>query len=287
MSTRLPVSVILPNYNYARYIESRIDGILNQTYPVSELIILDDASTDNSREIIQQKVHQLTISHPQVKVTILFNKTNSGNVFKQWQKGISTAKHDYIWICELDDECKPDFLATAMQGFQHDDQVILSYTNSQFIHTNNRHDIISELRNIKNYFREDRPHGAYIRDGREELAKVLAVYNTIPNVSAVVFRKSTKVDFQQVLAQAGRFHLAGDWYFYSELLLHGKIAYSPHKLNLHRIHSSSVTNQTDLQLRLQEISQIHTKIIKDLNLDQQAQIRLRTYEAKLAARWQK
>ena len=46
------VSAIVPNFNYARFLKDRIYSILNQTYPVYELIMLDDASTDNSVQII-------------------------------------------------------------------------------------------------------------------------------------------------------------------------------------------------------------------------------------------
>ena len=47
------VTVVTPNYNHARYLPERIDSILAQTFQDFELIILDNASTDNSREIIE------------------------------------------------------------------------------------------------------------------------------------------------------------------------------------------------------------------------------------------
>ena len=47
------VSVVVPNYNHALYLQQRLDSIINQEFQDFEVIILDDASTDNSREIIQ------------------------------------------------------------------------------------------------------------------------------------------------------------------------------------------------------------------------------------------
>src|SRR6202030_4301096 len=75
------VSVIVPNYNHAPYLRRRIESILQQTYQDFELILLDDSSTDHSREILQSYAEK-----PGVKIA--FNTMNSGSVFKQWNKGI-------------------------------------------------------------------------------------------------------------------------------------------------------------------------------------------------------
>ena len=52
LEARPTVSVVVPNYNHARYLQRRIDSILTQTYLDFELILLDDCSTDHSRDIL-------------------------------------------------------------------------------------------------------------------------------------------------------------------------------------------------------------------------------------------
>ena len=278
------VSVILPNYNYGRYFSRRVDSVLAQTYPIYELIILDDASTDNSREIMKQKLLELKNTHPSLKIKAKVNRENSGSVFRQWQKGIDLAEGDYIWICELDDDTKPDFLKTVMKGFENP-KTILSYSNSKIVNEKNLPDLKSSLRKPLNFVREDRPARDYTRDGKEELSRALSVYNTIPNVSAVVFKKDSNIDFSKILSVASNFKLAGDWYFYSELLLNGRIAYFKKPLNIHRIHKSSVTETTDKQRLFQEIEYMHQKIRNDVKLTPDAKKKIAAGEKRLKKSW--
>ena len=81
------VSVVVPNYNYKRYLNLRIQSILQQTYQNIELILLDDASTDGSEEVLSDYQNHAKVSH------ILLNEHNTGNPFKQWFKGMQLAKY--------------------------------------------------------------------------------------------------------------------------------------------------------------------------------------------------
>lgn len=103
------VSVIIPSYNHAKFLVDRIESVLTQSYTLFELIILDDASSDNSREIIESYRHHPLISR------IIYSDKNSGSPFCQWQKGISLAKFDWIWIAESDDIALPNFLENAVK----------------------------------------------------------------------------------------------------------------------------------------------------------------------------
>ena len=77
-----------------------------------ELIILDDASTDNSKEIIERYRRQERVTH------IIYNEVNSGSAFRQWRTGISLAKGDWVWIAESDDYCSSAFLETLLTGME-------------------------------------------------------------------------------------------------------------------------------------------------------------------------
>src|SRR5690606_9831849 len=98
------VSVIIPNYNHARYLNQRIDSVLRQTFTDFEVIILDDCSKDDSREVIEKYRGNKKITH------IVYNAQNSGSTFGQWKKGIALAKGRFIWIAESDDWCEETFL---------------------------------------------------------------------------------------------------------------------------------------------------------------------------------
>ena len=67
------VSVIIPNYNYGKYIARRIDSVVRQSYPIYELIILDDCSTDNSVNVIEQKLVEVQKKYPDLKICFIKN----------------------------------------------------------------------------------------------------------------------------------------------------------------------------------------------------------------------
>ncbi len=260
------LSVVLPNYNYAHYFEHRLLSVLNQKFPIFEIIILDDASKDNSIKVINETLKKYQTRLNGITVKTFFNRENSGNVFKQWQKGITESSGDFIWICELDDDNKPGFLRAVMPAFQNQN-VVLSFSNSVMKNDDIKGAVKDNVRQlILNPIREDRPTFSYTRSGEVEITKVLYIYNTIPNVSAAVFRKKSTINFAAILKEASSFHLSGDWYFYIQLLLNGDVHYCSRALNIHRIHSSSVTGKTPDKIRLAEMRKIHKIIENELDI---------------------
>ena len=274
------VSVILPNYNYAKYFSSRLDEVLSQTYPISEIIILDDASTDASVSCINTKLAEIKGSFPNVKFETILNKKNSGSVFSQWQKGIKQATSDYLWIAELDDSASPHFLETVMASIIKDENIILSYTNSRLIGTVSAKD---RLRTVYDLLRHRSSLKPYVIEGTTEVKNSLAIFNTIPNISACVIKNLPEL--AKILDSAKTFHLSGDWYFYLCLLGHGNLAYSPKRLNSHRLSKESVTSQTELKDRFEETRRIHAIANQIYDLPESTKKRMEKTEQRLRSSW--
>ena len=273
------VSAVIPNYNYSRYIESRIDSVLKQNYPIYELIVLDDNSSDDSDTVIKNKLKAVKREYPKLKIKYIKNKKNSGNVFKQWEKAFNESSGDYLWICEADDLCSKYLLNSVMYGFC-DKDVVLSYCESLAIDENGKI-FMEDMRIWNDVSCCGRWNASYILDGKEALSKYLCINNSINNASSVVFKKDKSIPVNKYLDGAQTFRLAGDWYFYAKILLHGKIAYCADSLNYHRLHNNSVTNTTKSSKVYEEIVSVQKTIADDVSVDDSTKLIIDKYNNSL------
>lgn len=259
------VSIIVPNYNHAKYLPERLESIFNQTFQDFEVILLDDASTDSSTDIFQQYAAY-------ADVHICKNEQNSGSPFRQWLVGLDIAKADILWIAESDDVCKPEFLESLLPAFQ-DPAVKLAYANSDVIDENSHviGDYSSDAAEYLTSLSSTKWKTSYVVNANQEVNDALGIKNTILNVSAVLLRKfDMPVDFREPL---GKMHIAGDWYFYVHAIKNGKVYYDARKWNSHRRHSSSVIAQTISDNKAKEFFQefaiIHKYIFNTYQLNEE------------------
>ena len=241
------VSVVVPNYNHRRYLEQRLSSIARQTYPIYEVIVLDDASADGSADWLAKHLETFLPG-----ARLIVNSQNSGSVWHQWRKGVEMARGDFVWIAESDDCAEPSFLAEVVKGFD-DPRVVLSYCQSKQMTADGSIAAPDYLAYVADISR-DKWTKPYVVSGLEEIRSALAVKNTIPNVSAVVFRKASLIDSLITLADKLPEHkVSGDWMIYIALLGHGHIAFHSEALNRHRRHSDSVVHSADAIRHLEEI----------------------------------
>ena len=273
------VSVIVPNYNYGRYIRKRIQSILKQTHPIHELIVLDDASTDGSAEMVRGIVLDLNAQNPNLNVRFVGNKKNSGKAMLAWEQGLELVTGDYVWIAEADDLCSRRFLEEVMKGFD-DSDVVLSYTESVIINSAGIM-IAPNFRWSRDKEKTGHYKKSYIKDGRKEIEEIMAIRCTIPNVSAAVFRKDAIK--AKDLEKALEFTQVGDWYLYVKVLENGKISYDHKALNRFRVHGGSKTAESKKDSdHYKEVLWMHEYFKKNYDLDkkviqamQQEEMRIR------------
>ena len=223
-ATSLPmplVSIIVPNYNHAPYLRQRLDSIFSQSFQDFEVIILDDCSTDNSKEIIEEYRSRPQVSH------IIYNETNSGSPFKQWAKGFEYAKGEYIWIAESDDWADFDFLEKTIPIIQKDPSLSLIYTGINIVYP----DKVTEL---KTY-----PSSRCI-NGESFIRHKMASMNSIYNASCAIFKRSC---LKKIGISYTNYNGCGDWIFWIEICKTGNVYYYSELLNHFRQHSENTTKK--------------------------------------------
>ena len=225
------VSVIVPNYNHKPYLKQRIDSVLNQTFQDFELILLDDASSDNSQNVLK-----LYESHPKVSC-LLINDVNSGSVFKQWIKGIELSKGDFIWIAESDDYADSKFLETTLNSFTHNESLGMVFTDTEKVdHHGNSLGLVSKSKSILTHLSK--------KDGiinRSNLSIYLLKQMVIVNASSVLFKKEALLllDFNALR----KFKNTGDVFVYLGVALNYNIFFLEQPLNFMRLHKRNTTKK--------------------------------------------
>lgn len=221
------VSVIIPNYNHAPFLQQRLDSVLNQSFHDFEIIILDDCSTDRSRTIIEGYKN-----HPKIS-SIVYNETNSGSVFRQWVKGIKMAKGEYIWIAESDDFADPAFLAETVGLLDRNINCGATFCNSY---------IVDEASHILDQTDKRLSLSSLLKDRlitKKDIEKSFINNMLISNVSSCLFRTSSLLNID--LEELQNYKSSGDRFAYIAIALNNNICYHPSPLNYFRIHHNNTT----------------------------------------------
>ena len=219
------VSVIIPNYNHSKYLEERIQSVLNQTFQDFELILLDDCSPDNgASKVVFEKFR----SNEHVS-QIVYNEQNSGSTFKQWHKGFELAKGELIWIAESDDSCRDTLLESLVAEFKRNDRCVLAWCYSQMINQNGEKygKIIPDSNKITRL------------NGADFVRRYMTVRNVVDNASAALFKKSVAQGLDKTYME---YTGAGDSLFWILLSPEGDVSIIHNPLNLYRRHGGVVTS---------------------------------------------
>jgi glycosyltransferase involved in cell wall biosynthesis len=104
------VSVLINNYNYARYLEAAIDSALQQTYRNVEVVVVDDGSTDNSLEVIASYGDRIR--------SVIKENGGQGSAFNA---GFAVCRGEIVSLLDADDWFMPEKIAEIVEVFQEGD----------------------------------------------------------------------------------------------------------------------------------------------------------------------
>jgi glycosyltransferase involved in cell wall biosynthesis len=227
------VSVVIPNYNYARFLRQRIESVLNQSLQNFEVILLDDCSADESRTILCEYA-----GDPRVRIE--FNEKNSGSAFKQWNKGVGLAHGEYVWIAEADDYADERLLERLVAVLETETEVVFAYCRSWRVSAEDRPDGFLDCcgpdpqRWISDHF----------ANGPDECRGHFMTCDLVPNASAVVFRKAI---YDRIGGADETLSMTGDWKVWFAMALQGRMAYISEPLNYYRFHDKSICGKDTLR----------------------------------------
>jgi glycosyltransferase involved in cell wall biosynthesis len=213
MSTVPKVSVLIPTYNYAHYLDETIQSVLNQTFTDFELVIVDNCSTDNTDEVIKK---YLTDS----RVVYHKNETNIG-LIGNWNKCLEFARATYIKFLCADDKFHPQLLEKYVGVMDHYPSV--SIVGSYY-----------EIFGQKNFCRI--PPFKGLVSGQIVREDLLGIRNRLSNPSVVMFRKADAMKIGNFNSQL---MVLTDREYYFKLLTLGDCYIMPESLCYVRDHADT------------------------------------------------
>lgn len=252
------VSIIVPNYNHEPYLRDRLNSIYSQTYKNYEVILLDDCSTDDSRNVLLEYAELYAD-----RTKVAFNSENCGKVFRQWDKGLELAKGDLIWIAESDDYCEANFLETMVPLLKHK-SIMLAFARSVFVQDGKKVWSTEEYLNGLSNLKWDKP---FTMTANDWVDLGFSRKNIIPNVSSAVFRNVGRFS-EETNPIWEQMKLCGDWTFYLNLIKGGCVSYTNKTTNYYRVHDSSTSlNVQKSDNYYKEQCEVSKYIVKNYNVN--------------------
>jgi hypothetical protein len=274
----LTVSAAIPNYNYARHLATRLGSVFQQWMPLREVILLDDASTDDSLEVARR-----TAEAAGRDLRIMANTENSGSVFRQWRRAAEAATGEFLWIAEADDESDPRFLTRLLAALEARPDAVMAFCDSAAI--DEAGGALSD--SYKSYYNRVAP-GVLTADGdfagRDFLGRCMAERNIILNVSGVLWRRHALLaGLDRCGETLAEYRMAGDWLLYADILSQpgARICYVAEPLNRHRRHGGSVTHALDAKRHVKEIASVQRVVATLLKADAAMRRRQAAYIAEV------
>ena len=233
MKTEIPlVTVITPAYNRASFLDETIQSVLSQDYPRIEYIVLDDGSTDSTREILRKYNGQVFWE----------SHANMGEA-RTVNKGFQMAKGEIVCVVNSDDPLLPGAIRAAVTLMQDHPDVLAAYPD----------------------WNEIGPASEFVRRIQlpdYDIQKMLTTFDVSMGPGTFIRRAA----FDWVGVRDPQFKYAGDLEFWFRMALHGKLVHIPETLATHRTHPDSASVSDRGPQMAEELFKLVEKLFVSPNL---------------------
>ncbi|MGE7914516.1 glycosyltransferase [Lysinibacillus xylanilyticus] len=209
------VSIILPVYNSELFVQQAIESVLKQTYTQIELIVVDDGSTDNTKQILSGYE-----SNP--KVHIISLEKNSG-VSEARNIGIQESKGEYVAFIDADDLYMPNKVEEQVNVFKHNKSIDFVFNDIMVIDNDNK-----KVNELQSYFQP------------KNILLELCFRQIIPAPACIMVKRDFLDRFNIMFNKDLKY--AEDYDFTFQLFLHGIYYYLKESLYLWRRHIKNTSN---------------------------------------------
>ena len=219
------VSVILCNYNYGRFVAQAIDSVLCQTYADFELVVVDDSSSDDSRQVIASY-------REDPRIRAVFHEENRGQA-AGFNTGFINSNGRLVAFLDSDDAWKPEKLTKVVDAFEHGDFSVVQH-------------------NLEVIDARSRPVGPVHPGLRPGITDVLRQYFTLnhtgffSSTSGIVCRRS---HLEHIFPLDESWRICAEVAFTRPLPMFGRVCTLKEPLGYYRIHGANCWMNTDRQRR--------------------------------------
>lgn len=170
----MKISVAFIVYNGDRYMRTQLDSILAQTHKVKEIIVCDDASSDNTKEILEEYKNK----HPNLFI-IHYNGKNIGPT-KNIEKAIQACTGDIILLADQDDYWESNKVLTIVKWFEQNPTMNGVFTNGSLMNSNEKLDNKYGLWDVMSF-----PYKA-IKNGEDLKLYINTVENSVTGATLTI-----------------------------------------------------------------------------------------------------
>jgi glycosyltransferase involved in cell wall biosynthesis len=224
------VTVIVASYNHAEFLYQRMQSIIDQTHQDLEVLVIDDCSTDNSREVLEQFKFD-----PRIK--LVYSDINRGWVATS-NMGVEESSSEFVIFANCDDFCDKEMISSLLEALKLNPTAAMSFCQSSLIDKDDAligTDRIHRSRKFKQLTENDTLIDSVVA------TELLIESCIIPNLSAALFRRDVLVELGML---SSTYSVISDWDLFLKIASKYDIVYVHSILNSFRQHNATIRSST-------------------------------------------